>query len=153
MMRIFHIEIMLLKKRDTKSGDWVRCSEAVNGTQVTVGKLKEGHEYEFRVMAENINGLSEPLLTDKAVLVKNPFSMFCVLFGLIFEFRFVAAPGQSGTPECVSRNRDRIEVKWAPPRNDGGNPVKGYIVERRDKTGKKKEWAKVNRGELQKVRR
>jgi len=65
-----------VEKRDKKSGDWVRCSEAVNGTEVTISKLKEGHEYEFRVMAENINGLSEPLVTEKAVLVKNPFSKF-----------------------------------------------------------------------------
>jgi hypothetical protein len=43
---------------------------------VTISKLKEGHEYEFRVMAENINGLSEPLVTEKSTLVKNPFSKF-----------------------------------------------------------------------------
>jgi len=70
----------VVEKRDKKSGDWVRCVEAVNGTQVTIPKLKEGHEYEFRVMAENANGISEPLITEKAVLVKNPFSMFSVLF-------------------------------------------------------------------------
>ncbi len=71
----------VVEKRDKKSGDWVRCSDAVNGTEVTISKLKEGHEYEFRVMAENINGLSEPLITEKAVPVKNPFSKFFVLFG------------------------------------------------------------------------
>ena len=42
-------------------------------------------------------------------------------------------------------------MKWAPPRNDGGNPVKGYIVERREKAAKKKEWTKINRGEVHKV--
>ena len=30
-------------------------------------------------MAENANGLSEPLVTEKAVLVKNPFSMFAIV--------------------------------------------------------------------------
>jgi hypothetical protein len=69
-----------------------------------------------------------------------------------FEFYYlIAEPGQPGTPECVSRDRDHIEVKWSPPRNDGGNPVKGYIVERREKAAKKKEWTKVSRGEFQKV--
>ena len=66
----------VVEKRDKKSGDWVRCSEAVNGTEVTISKLKEGHEYEFRVMAENSNGLSEPLVTERGTLVKNPFSEF-----------------------------------------------------------------------------
>ncbi|CAF4367962.1 unnamed protein product, partial [Rotaria magnacalcarata] len=37
------------------------------------------------------------------------------------------------------------------PRNDGGNPVKGYIIERREKGGKRKEWSKINRGDLHKV--
>jgi hypothetical protein len=66
----------VVEKRDKKSGDWVRCNDAVNGTEVTISKLKEGHEYEFRVMAENINGLSEPLVTERGTLVKNPFSEF-----------------------------------------------------------------------------
>ncbi|CAF4579023.1 unnamed protein product [Rotaria sp. Silwood1] len=122
------------KGRDKKTGDWVRCSDPVNGTQVTLSKLKEGHEYDFRVMAENINGLSEPLMTEKAILVKNPFT----------------EPGQPGTPECVTRDREHIELKWNPPRSDGGNPIKGYIVERREKAAKKKEWTDINRGDLQK---
>ena len=66
----------VVEKRDKKSGEWVRCSDSVSGTSVTIPKLKEGHEYEFRVMAENVNGLSEPLVTEKAILVKNPFSKF-----------------------------------------------------------------------------
>ena len=64
----------VVEKRDKKTGEWVRCADSVNGTEVTIPKLKEGHEYEFRVMAENMNGLSEPLVTDRPVLVKNPFS-------------------------------------------------------------------------------
>ena len=64
----------VVEKRDKKSGDWIRCADAVYGTEVTIQKLKEGHEYEFRVLAENPNGLSEPLVTDRPVLVKNPFS-------------------------------------------------------------------------------
>ncbi|CAF4189098.1 unnamed protein product [Rotaria sp. Silwood2] len=124
----------IVEKRDKKSGDWVRCNDSVDGTEVTITKLKEGHEYEFRVMAENANGVSEPLITDKGVLVKNPFT----------------EPGQPGTPECVSRDREHIEVKWTPPRNDGGNPVKGYIVERREKAGKRREWTKINRSDLHK---
>ncbi len=143
----------VVEKRDKKSGDWVRCNDAINGTEVTISKLKEGHEYEFRVMAENANGLSEPLVAEKAILVKNPFSklLVCIYSFINLIFYLIAEPGQPGTPECVSRNRDRIEVKWAPPRNDGRNPVKGYIVERREKSAKKKDWSKVNRGEVHKV--
>ncbi|CAF4753344.1 unnamed protein product, partial [Rotaria magnacalcarata] len=64
----------VVEKRDRKTGDWVRCNDLITGTQITVTKLKEGHEYDFRVMAENINGISEPLVIETPVLIKNPFS-------------------------------------------------------------------------------
>ncbi len=64
---------------------------------------------------------------------------------------FLAKPGQPGAPECVSRNRERIELKWNPPRSDGGNPIKGYTIERREKAAKKKDWTPLNRGDLNKV--
>lgn len=66
-------------------------------------------------------------------------------------FLKIAEPGPPGTPTCVSRDRDHIEIKWTPPRNDGGNPVKGYIIERREKGGKRREWTKINRGEYHRV--
>ncbi|CAF4645242.1 unnamed protein product, partial [Rotaria magnacalcarata] len=59
----------------------------------------------------------EPLVIETPVLIKNPFT----------------EPGQSGTPQCVERDRDRIELKWNPPKSDGGNPIKGYQIERREK--------------------
>jgi hypothetical protein len=69
----------------------------------------------------------------------------------VFRLLITAEPGQPGTPECASRDRDHIEVKWSPPRNDGGNPIKGYIIERREKSAKKRDWTKLNRGEMLKV--
>ena len=78
-----------MEKRDKKSGDWVRCSDAINGTEATISKLKEGHEYEFRVMAENANGLSEPLVTDKPVLVKNPFSIIFISMNSLIDSKCI----------------------------------------------------------------
>lgn len=59
----------------------------MSGTSCVIGKLKEGHEYEFRVIAENQNGLGEPLVTEKAVLAKNPFGKkpnYFIIFNYIF---------------------------------------------------------------------
>ena len=44
-----------------------------DATEFVVPKLKEGLEYKFRVMAENAQGLSEPLETERGVVAKNPF--------------------------------------------------------------------------------
>lgn len=49
-------------------------------------------------------------------------------FVLIF---FQDPPGPPGTPKCVTTTPDSITLSWTPPKKDGGNPVRGYIVERR----------------------
>ena len=52
-------------------------------------------------------------------------------------------PGKPGTPEVKDSDKDFIEIEWDPPRKDGGAPITGYNVERKDpRTGR---WNKVNR--------
>jgi hypothetical protein len=97
----------IIEKRDKKSDTWERVSDGVLGTLITIGKLKEGHEYEFRVIAQNANGASEPLVTDKPVLAKNPFDR----------------PDAPGKPDCATRSLNHIEVNWRPPVDDGGAPI------------------------------
>lgn len=70
----------VVERRDTRSSTWVPVSSFTTGTEITVPKLHEGHEYEFRVMAENALGRSDPLVTDKPVLVKDPFGIRVVLW-------------------------------------------------------------------------
>ena len=43
-------------------------------TEFRVPKLKEGHNYMFRVKAENVHGQSSALVTQDAVKAENPFS-------------------------------------------------------------------------------
>ncbi len=57
----------------------------MNGTSVTIPKLKDGHEYDFRVIAENQNGQSEPLETDAATTAKNPFGYYFLRRNLLFN--------------------------------------------------------------------
>jgi hypothetical protein len=42
-------------------------------------------------------------------------------------------PGKPGTPECTGTTSDSISLSWEPPTRDGGNPIKEYIVEKREK--------------------
>lgn len=116
----------VVEKRDLRTNAWVPVSAFVPGTSLTVKKLQEGHEYEFRVMAENVNGRSEPLSTETPVLAKDPFG----------------TPGKPGKPEVTDRDYDHIDIEWMAPKEDGGHPISHYDVERKDmKTGR---WIKVN---------
>ena len=40
-------------------------------------------------------------------------------------------PGPPGQPRDLSSTCDSITVQWTRPRNDGGSPIQGYVVEKR----------------------
>lgn len=61
-------------------GDWQKVSSAVHGTTFRVRNLREGVPYEFRVMAENQYGISDPLNTTEPVVAKNPFGNTILVF-------------------------------------------------------------------------
>ena len=50
----------------------------VPGTHCPVKNLDIGQQYEFRVMAENQFGVSEPLMTTQPITAKHPFGMCCL---------------------------------------------------------------------------
>jgi hypothetical protein len=68
----------IVERRDTSKGAdaWIPVIQNCKETTFTVPSLLDGHEYEFRVMAFNENGTSEPLRSSAPVTAKLPFSMF-----------------------------------------------------------------------------
>lgn len=42
-------------------------------------------------------------------------------------------PTKPGTPELVDWDNTSVDLKWAPPANDGGAPIEKYILEKKDK--------------------
>lgn len=57
--------------------------------------------------------------------------------------RFVSLdePGPPGRPEATDWDKDHIDLRWTPPLNDGGSPITGYIIEKREKDGPR--WIKA----------
>lgn len=66
----------IIEKRETSRANWALVTSNIHGhiTDCSVEKLIEGHEYQFRVSAENQYGVGDTLTTD-AVMVKNPYGM------------------------------------------------------------------------------
>ncbi|KHJ84916.1 fibronectin type III domain protein, partial [Oesophagostomum dentatum] len=105
-----------VEKMDTSRGTW---QEVGNFPECTakVNKLIPGKEYQFRVMAVNLQGESKPLETTEPIIAKNEFDV----------------PDAVDKPEVVDWDKDRIDIQWKPPANNGGSPVKTYIVEKKEK--------------------
>ncbi|CAL8090942.1 unnamed protein product [Calicophoron daubneyi] len=115
----------VVEKMNLSKKRWEPVAEVRQGTTVTATKLDEGQPYLFRVKAVSDQGESEPLETENEIVAKNPFEK----------------PEPPGRPEIVDHDRDRIDIKWEPPLNDGGAPIKGYIVERKET--KSQRWLRV----------
>jgi hypothetical protein len=78
-MLLFCFSGYVIEKRDlTHGGGWVPAVTFVNPkyNHATVPRLLEGTKYEFRISAENLQGRSDPLNTQKPVVAKNQFGMF-----------------------------------------------------------------------------
>ena len=81
------------------------------------------------------NGFWSHLVSDKFLVLQK----YCFYTINILTF-FSDPPGTPGTPECTGTTEDSITLSWDPPTKDGGKPIKGYVLEKREKGSKK--WTK-----------
>lgn len=63
----------VIEKYDTKKQEWQKITSFCKIPIYDVIGLEEGRPYKFRVLAENAQGVSEPLETEVTVVPKNPF--------------------------------------------------------------------------------
>lgn len=68
----------IVDKRETSRPNWAQVTTNVQLTKCGVEKLIEGHEYQFRVSAENKYGIGDAIMTN-SVVAKNPYGKFKML--------------------------------------------------------------------------
>lgn len=59
------------KQEDKESAEWQLVSSSVTGTSCRIPNLVENEGYFFRISAQNRYGISEPLVTPSAILIKS----------------------------------------------------------------------------------
>uniref|UniRef100_A0A3B3HL83 Titin n=1 Tax=Oryzias latipes TaxID=8090 RepID=A0A3B3HL83_ORYLA len=116
----------IVEKRVTTSTEWQTVSTTTVRTTIKITKLKTGSEYQFRVSAENRYGKSAAI-TSPIVMAQYPFSV----------------PAAPGTPCVSSVTKYSMVVEWEPPLRDGGSPIIGYHLERKEKNSIL--WTKLNK--------
>ncbi|XP_072180962.1 twitchin-like [Diadema setosum] len=116
-----------VERKDKFSPRWTRVNQdAVTDTKLTVPGLIPGEEYQFRVVAENKAGSGKPSEPSSPVLAKAPYT----------------EPGAPGVPEASKITEETMTLSWAAPSSDGGSPITGYYVEKKDRSAVR--WSPVN---------
>lgn len=114
-----------VEKRETSHANWKMVCSSVVRTTFKIPNLVKGTAYQFRVRAENKFGVSEPLNSSEIVAQHqyNP-------------------PGPPSKPVAYNITSDGMTIKWEAPDFDGGSPILGYHVEKKDRNSLL--WQKVN---------
>ena len=123
------ITAYIVERRDAHKANWTLVKKASSSQyNVLVNELTEGSSYYFRVCAVNDDDLqSEWLELDAPVLCRNPYDV-------------PSPPKNIQVTEIIGQT---VRLQWDAPENDGGKPVRAYIIERREAS--RTTWLKEGR--------
>ena len=113
------------KAREKKKATWNQISLVdVSETSLKVTRLIENNTYYFRVLAKNNIGVSEPLYSDRPVVIVRP-------------------PGVPDSPFpllVTDIQSDNCTLEWKAPTWTGGEDLKGYLLEFRIGDSRSGQW-------------
>lgn len=101
-----------IEYRDVTSGGggvWVPHDVLIRDNAYQLYNLTGGHDYEFRVSAENAAGCGRPSVPSAAFRLKGKFTV----------------PGKPGTPTVQKVGKNYAELRWSKPTSDGGARITG----------------------------
>ena len=112
----------VIEMRENGSSQWTPVNSArtpAKLTSYTVENLDKDQQYDFRILAKNRAGLSQP--SDSSGLLQPKAKL-----------RKATAPG---LPQIDDVTRSSVDLSWTKPRNDGGSRIKGYMVQKKRRGG------------------
>ncbi|XFF86071.1 hypothetical protein AB1E18_012290 [Capra hircus] len=127
-----HILGYLIEKRKKGSNTWVAVNQdPVPEKKWTVGDLRQGWQYEFRVTAVAPSGRGEPGPPSEAVFARDP----------------MRPPGPVRDLQVTDTSHTSITLSWAQPDTQDGDEPQGYVVELRGSASLK--WSPCHAGTVQ----
>ncbi|PRD26307.1 UNVERIFIED_CONTAM: unc-22 [Trichonephila clavipes] len=102
-----------LKDKVVKTENNVEVVSEDYKTNITINDAQRKDTGLYVIIAENVVGKDEAQV----------------------EFVVLDEPGAPGTPEIVDWDENHVDLKWTPPKNDGGAPITGYIIEKKERYG------------------
>jgi titin len=115
----------VVEKKDMQRMMWLTCNNACLKNEIRISKLRENGEFQFRVMAENSYGLSDPVDTP-TVLIRD-------------RYKTPDAPDGVRAKEVF---KDHVLLEWNKP-YDGGKRILNYRVEKRETQTER--WVRVTK--------
>uniref|UniRef100_A0A8C5DTY2 Fibronectin type-III domain-containing protein n=1 Tax=Gouania willdenowi TaxID=441366 RepID=A0A8C5DTY2_GOUWI len=116
----------IVEKRDTNTQEWQMVVSNLARTSFKAGRLTHGAEYQFRIYAVNRYG--------KSTYLDSP--------GITAQYNF-KQPGPPSTPIVKHATKSNMLVTWNEPVSDGGSPVLGYHLERKERSIEKRETSRL----------
>ncbi|XP_054641411.1 immunoglobulin-like and fibronectin type III domain-containing protein 1 [Dunckerocampus dactyliophorus] len=116
----------IIERQQQGHNRWVKLGD-VSGDKTSFRdrNVTHGKKYNYRIYAENSEGLSDMLETTDSIMA-----------GIMI------LSGPPGAPKAVSTSKTCITLMWTPPEDDRGVPIIGYQLEKRKKDTN--QWIPLN---------
>ncbi|XP_023271938.1 immunoglobulin-like and fibronectin type III domain-containing protein 1 isoform X2 [Seriola lalandi dorsalis] len=107
----------IIERQQAGQALWAKLGDvSADRTSFRDRNVTHGKKYNYRIYAENPEGLSDALETADSIMA-----------GIMI------LSGPPGAPKVVSASKTCINLTWTPPEDDRGVPIIGYQVEKRKK--------------------
>ncbi|XP_076003215.1 immunoglobulin-like and fibronectin type III domain-containing protein 1 [Genypterus blacodes] len=116
----------IIERQQTRHSLWTKLGDvSADKTSFRDRNVTHGKKCNYRIFAENPEGLSDALDTTDSIMA-----------GIMI------LSGPPGAPNVVSASKTCINLTWTPPVDDGGVPITGYQLEKRKKDTN--QWTAIN---------